>query len=145
MKPKNLKELMQELGEIEVRLKEIKVEKTKQETEIENLEDAVAGEKGKITTANINIRNFTQRRLQSRRERNRMVREEENLEQDKKIKKRQLEKGKKQFFESIKDTKDFTTQKYGPDYLHDLGGLLIENGNSHDKKKEGKKDDDEAK
>jgi hypothetical protein len=71
-----------------------------------------------------------------------MVREEDNLEQNKKIKTKQLDKGKKELFESLKEKKDFTTEKYGPDYLQDLGGLLIENGNGHDKKKEGKKDDE---
>lgn len=138
-KTRNLKELALEIEQIDSRLKEIKLEKTKLETEIAKLEDAVAREKGDITTANINIKNYIVRRLTSRRERNRMVREEDNLEQTKKLKKRQLEKSKKEFFESVKEKKDFTTEKYGPDYLNDLGGLLIENGNNHDKKKEVKK------
>lgn len=137
---------MQEIEQIEARLKEIVLEKAKIGTDVEHLEDSMAEEKGKITTANINIKNFTVRRLKSRRERSRMVREEENLEQTKKVKKRQLEKAKKDFFDNLKEKKDFTTEKYGPDYLQDLGGLLIENGNGHDKKKEGKKDErDEAK
>jgi len=101
----------------------------------------MAKEKGKITTANINIKNFTTRRLKSRKERNRIVREEDNLEQTEKVKKKQLDKAKKEFFESMKNQKDFTTEKYGPDYLQDLGNLLIENGNSHNKKKEEKKDE----
>lgn len=134
--------MTKELEQIDTRLKKIKLEKTRLETEIELFEDCIAEEKGKVTTANINIKNFTARRLKSKRERNRMVREEDNLEQNKKVKTKQLDKGKKELFESLKEQKDFTTEKYGPDYLQDLGGLLIENGNSHDKKKEGKKDDE---
>jgi DNA anti-recombination protein RmuC len=133
--------LTREIEQINARLKEIKLEKTKLETEIEHLEDSMAKEKGKITTANINIKNFTTRRLKSRKERNRIVREEDNLEQTEKVKKKQLDKAKKEFFESMKNQKDFTTEKYGPDYLQDLGNLLIENGNSHNKKKEEKKDE----
>lgn len=140
-KTKNLKDLTQEINQIEANLKEIKVEKPKFQIEIEHLEDAIAEERGKITTANINIRNFTGRRLKSRRERNRLVREENILEQTKKAKKKQLDKAKEEFFDTMKEKKDFTTEKYGPDYLQDLGGLLIENGNSHDKKKDVKKDE----
>jgi hypothetical protein len=122
-------------------LKEIKLDKDQLQVEIRNLENYIAEEKGKITTANINIKNGTSRRLQARRERNKMVREEEKLEETRKLKKRQLDKSKKVFFDNMKEKKDFTTEKYGPDYLQDLGGLLIENGNSHDKKKEVKKDE----
>jgi chromosome segregation ATPase len=140
-KTKNLKDLTQEINQIEAKLKEIKTEQPKFKTEIEYLEDAIAEEKGKITTANINIKNFTARRLKSRRERNKLVREEKILEQTEKAKKKQLDKAKEEFFDTMKEKKDFTTEKYGPDYLQDLGGLLIENGNGHDKKKEVKKDE----
>jgi hypothetical protein len=117
------------------------LEKSRFEKEIEHLEDSIAQEKGKITTYNLNIKNFTARRLKLRRERNRMVKEENNLEQIRKVKKRQLDKAKKEFFESIRDKKDYSTEKYGPDYLQDLGDLLIENGNGHDKKKDEKQNE----
>lgn len=58
-------------------------------------------------------------------------------------KKKQSDKSKEEFFGALKEQKDFTTEKYGPDYLQDLGGLLIENGNGHNKKKEVKKDEAE--
>lgn len=138
---KNLKEQVEELNQIEAKLKEIILSKPKFEKEKECLEDAIAEEKGKITTANINIRNFTVRRLTALRERNKLVREENELELLRKAKKKQLDKSKEEFFEAIKEKKDFSTEKYGPDYLQDLGGLLIENGNGHDKKKEIKKDE----
>lgn len=142
MKIKNLKELSQEIEQIEARLIEMKKAKVKLEAEVEHLEDAIAEEKGKITTANINVKNFTTRRLKSNREKNKMVREEKELEEVQKLKKKQLDKAKKTFFDTMKEKKDFTTEKYGPDYLQDLGGLLIENGNEKNKKKEGEKKDD---
>jgi DNA repair photolyase len=138
----NLKELAEEINQIEIKLKEIDLNKPKFEKARECYEDAIAEEKGKITTANINIKNFTIRRLKALRERNRLVREENNLEKIRKAKKKQLDKSKKEFFDTMKEQKDFTTEKYGPDYLQDLGGLLIENGNGHDKKKEVKKDEE---
>lgn len=131
---------MQEVEQIDARLKELKIETSRLGSEVEHLEDSIAEEKGKITTSNINIKNFTARKLKSRREKNKMVREEESLEEARKTKKKQLDKAKKEFFENVQGKKDFTTEKYGPDYLQDLGAILIENGN-HEKKKEAKKDE----
>ena len=146
-KEKSLKELKQELDEIETRLTIVKNEKEVLGKEIINLEDSIAKEKGTITTSNLNIKNFTIRRLGTRRERNKLVREEEQLEQTKKLKKRQFDKSKKAFFEEIKTRKDYTTEKYGPEYLEGLGSLDLANGNGNKKKeekKEKKDKDDEA-
>jgi chromosome segregation ATPase len=140
-KQKNIKDLAQEVEQIDARLKELKTETSKLGSEVEYLEDSVAEEKGKITTSNINIKNFTVRKLKARRERNKMVREEQTLEETRKTKKKQLDKSKKEFFENVQGKKDYTTEKYGPEYLQDLGAILMENGNNHEKKKEVKKDE----
>lgn len=147
-KEKSLKEQKQELDEIEIRLTIVKEEKEVLGKEIINLENSIAKEKGTITTSNLNIKNFTARRLSSRRERSRLVREEETLEEAKKVKKRKFDKSKKIFFEEIKDRKDYTTEKYGPEYLEGLGNLDLANGNGNkkkDEKKEKKKDDEAIK
>lgn len=143
---KSLKEIKQELDEIETRLTIVREEKEVLGKEIINLEDSIAKEKGTITTSNLNIKNFTTRRLVARRERSKLVREEEQLEQSKKLKKRQFDKSKKAFFEEIKGRKDYTTEKYGPEYLEGLGNLDLANGNGKKKKEEKKekKDKDDA-
>lgn len=126
---KTAKELLEEIQSLEARLEEIGKKVAELIKEEEQVEVILAEERGKITMAEANIKVALRRKRRLRKEKRELENEASGIRRSLTLKKKKLEKMKKELLESLKSKKDFSTEKYGPDYLADLASITLENGN----------------
>jgi len=131
-KIKTFKEQEQEIQILEEQ--KVKNEKTLEElkAKVFTLEEQIKGFESDISDTNLQIKLLKG----SKRKAKAQIRALQAFNQDlnKKLtqKKRKLQKEKEKVLEILRKKEDYSTKKYGPEYMQDLGELVLTNGENHE-------------
>lgn len=128
---KTVKELQKEIVDLEQRQNEVTLKLEVLKKQEEELNKEIYHLKCKVMVMSSEVKEKQRQKRKKRKEARKL--EQENVSNKRQLtkKKRKIERMKKNFYEQVTKRKDFTTTKYGPEVLKELGKLELTNDNNN--------------